>query len=230
MTSETIFLVGGGKGGVGKSMTSMALLDYLRGTGQEVFLVETDTSAPDVWKAYRTEVESLCVDLEQKDGWLELLDLIGRKPDTKMVINSKAANQAGLRKFGGMLMEALKEQKRKLVVLWVIDRKRDGLELLASFVETLGTDERIQVHVVRNLYWGEEGKFDMYNGSELRKEIEGRGGKTLNFPDVADRVSEAINKDRLPIHKAVAELSFGSRIELQRWQGEYKMMLAEIVR
>ena len=91
-------------------------------------------------------------------------------------------------------------------------------------------DERVQVHVLRNLYWGEEGKFDMYNGSDLRKQIEGRGGKTLNFPDVADRVSEAINKDRLPIHKAVAELSFGSRIELQRWQGEYKMMLAEIVR
>ncbi len=228
--SEAIFLIGGGKGGVGKSMMSMALLDYLRDTGEDVFLVETDTSAPDVWKAYRGEMESQCVDLEQKDGWLELLDLIGRNADTRMVINSKAANQAGLRRFGGMLIEALKEQDRKLVVLWVIDRKRDGLELLASFVETLGQDPRVQVHVVRNLYWGEEGKFDMYNGSDLRKGIEQRGGRTLNFPDVADRVAEAINRDRMPIHKAVTELSFGSRIELLRWQGEYKLMLAEVIR
>ncbi len=228
--SEAIFLIGGGKGGVGKSMMSMALLDYLRATGEKVLLVETDTSAPDVWKTYRNDVESQCVDLEQRDGWLELLDGIGRHPDTRMVINSKAANQTGLRKFGGMLMEALKVQDRKLVVLWVIDRKRDGLELLASFVETLGKDERVQVHVVRNLYWGEEAKFDMYNGSDLRKEVEQRGGRTLNFPDVADRVAEAINKDRMPIHKAVTELSFGSRIELLRWQGEYKMMLAEVVR
>ena len=29
--TNPIFLVGGGKGGVGKSMLSMALLDYLRG-------------------------------------------------------------------------------------------------------------------------------------------------------------------------------------------------------
>lgn len=228
--SEPIFLIGGGKGGVGKSMMSMALLDYLRGIDESVFLVETDTSAPDVWKTYRNDVESQCVDLEQKDGWLELLDVIGRHAGTKMVINSKAANQAGLRKFGGMLVEALREQKRRLVVLWVIDRKRDGLELLASFLETLGKDERVQVHVVRNLYWGEEGKFDMYNGSELRKEVEQRGGRTLNLPDVADRVAEAINKDRMPIHKAIAELSFGSRIELLRWQGECRLMLAEVVR
>src|SRR5262245_8808413 len=197
--SEPIFLIGGGKGGVGKSMVSMALLDYLRGLGEEVFLVETDTSAPDVWKAYGSELESQCLDLEQNDGWMELLEVIGRHPDTRMVINSKAANQAGLRKHGGMLLTALREQKRKLVVLWVIDRKRDGLELLGSFLETLGKDERVQVHVVRNLYWGEEGKFDMYNGSELRKEVEQRGGRTLNLPDVADRVAEAINKDRMPI-------------------------------
>jgi hypothetical protein len=229
--TEPIFLVAGGKGGVGKSMVSMALLDYLRGIeGAEVFLIETDTSAPDVWKAYRNEVANQCVDLEQKDGWLELLDTIGRYPDTKMVMNSKAANQAGLRKFGGMLMEGLREQKRKLIVLWVIDRKRDGLELLASFIETLGKDERVQVHVVRNLYWGEDMKFDTYNGSDLRKEIEQRGGKTLNFPDVADRVTEAMNKDRMTIHKAIKELSFGSRMELLRWQGEYKLMLAEVAR
>ena len=228
--SETIFLIGGGKGGVGKSTMAMALLDYLRGTGEDHFLIETDTSAPDVWKAYQNDVDNQRVDLEQKDGWLQLLDLLGGHPDTKMVINSKAANQAGLRKFGGMLTEALREQKRKLVVFWVIDRKRDGLELLASFMETLGKDERIQVHVVRNLYWGEETKFDMYNASNLRKDVEGRGGLTLNLPDVADRVAEAINKDRLPIHKAIEELSFGSRIELLRWQGEYKMMLAEVIR
>ena len=49
--ANSIFLVGGGKCGVGKSMLSMALLDYLRTSERQPFLVETDTSAPDVWKA-----------------------------------------------------------------------------------------------------------------------------------------------------------------------------------
>jgi len=218
--TNPIFLVGGGKGGVGKSMLSMALLDYLRAAENAPLLIETDTSAPDVWKAYKNDVDSNCIDLEQKDGWLELLDILDRNAGTATVINTKAANQVGLRKFGGMLTEALRQQKRKLVTLWVIDRKRDGLELLSGFVETLAKDERVEVHVIRNLYWGDEAKFDMYNGSQLRKEIEGRGGRTLNFPDVADRVAEAINRERMPIHKAREELPFGSRVELCRWQGE----------
>jgi hypothetical protein len=228
--TQPIFLVGGGKGGVGKSMLSMALLDYLRGSGNAPLLIETDTSAPDVWKAYKNEVDNHCIDLEQRDGWLELLDVIDRNADTATVINTKAANQVGLRKFGGMLTEALRQQKRKLVALWVIDRKRDGLELLSGFLATLAQEERVEVHVVRNLYWGDEAKFDMYNGSDLRKEIEQRGGRTLNFPDVADRVAEAINRERMPIHKAREELPFGSRIELCRWQGEYRQMLDEVIR
>jgi CobQ/CobB/MinD/ParA nucleotide binding domain len=227
--TNPIFLIGGGKGGVGKSMLSMALLDYLRAAENAPLLIETDTSAPDVWKAYKNDVDNHCIDLEQKDGWLDLLDVLDRNGGTAIVINTKAANQVGLRKFGGMLTEALRQQKRKLVALWVIDRKRDGLELLSGFVETLAKDERVEVHVIRNLYWGDEAKFDMYNGSQLRKEIEGRGGRTLNFPDVADRVAEAINRERMPIHKAREELPFGSRVELCRWQGEYRQMFAEVV-
>jgi MinD-like ATPase involved in chromosome partitioning or flagellar assembly len=50
--SNTIFLVGGGKGGVGKSLMSIALLDFLQASGQRPFLVETDTSVPDVFKTY----------------------------------------------------------------------------------------------------------------------------------------------------------------------------------
>jgi hypothetical protein len=228
--SNPVFLVGGGKGGVGKSMLSMALLDHLRDSGDAPLLVETDTSAPDVWKAYKGDVESQCVDLEQRDGWLELLDLVDRNADTTTVINTKAANQVGLRKFGGMLTEGLRQQRRKLIAFWVIDRKRDGLELLGDFIRTLAKDECVDVHVVRNLYWGDEAKFEMYNGSDLRKEIEQRGGRTLNFPDVADRVAEAINRERMPIHKAKEELPFGSRIELCRWQGEYRRMLSEVLR
>jgi len=105
--SHPIFLVGGGKGGVGKSMLSMALLDHLRDEESSPMLIETDTSAPDVWKAYKDDVESQCIDLEQRDGWLELLDVLDRHADTPIVINSKAANQVGLRKFGGMLVEAV---------------------------------------------------------------------------------------------------------------------------
>jgi MinD superfamily P-loop ATPase len=49
--APNIYWVGGGKGGVGKSMVSMALLDYLLSKGVPALLVESDTSNPDVYKA-----------------------------------------------------------------------------------------------------------------------------------------------------------------------------------
>ena len=55
--SGRIYWVGGSKGGVGKSMMTVATLDHLLEGGAKVLLVECDTSNPDVWKAYREQIE-----------------------------------------------------------------------------------------------------------------------------------------------------------------------------
>jgi hypothetical protein len=70
--SRSIFLVGGGKGGVGKSLFSMTVVDYLDGTGGGPFLVETDTSVPDVYKTYKGEVGGELVNLDEREGWIDL--------------------------------------------------------------------------------------------------------------------------------------------------------------
>jgi hypothetical protein len=115
--------------------------------------------------------------------------------------------------------------KRKLVVLWLIDRKRESMELLADFMEALPEAE---VHVVRNMYLGSEKKYELYNASKMRVAIEAKGGRTLNLPELADRVTDAMNTGRLTIGKALGELSLGDRIELERWRDECREMLAEI--
>ncbi len=47
-TIQPIYLVGGSKGGVGKSMVTLALADHLQRLDTHAVLVETDTSNPDV--------------------------------------------------------------------------------------------------------------------------------------------------------------------------------------
>jgi hypothetical protein len=44
----------------------------------------------------------------------------------------------------------------QLYVWWVINRQRDSLKLLKEFMEAMAN---AQVHVLRNDYFGEEGKF-----------------------------------------------------------------------
>ena len=225
--SKAIFLVGGGKGGVGKSLMSMALLDFLQVGGQEPFLVETDTSVPDVFKTYQEETGGELVNLDEREGWIELVNFVESRADSAIVINTGARNQTGVSNFGRTLSKALGELGRKLVVLWMIDRKRESLELLSDFMAAIPEAE---VHVVRNLYLGSEKKFELYNGSKMRSGIEGKGSRSINLPELADRVTDAMNKGRMTIAKATRELSLGDRMELERWREECKEMFAEVIR
>ena len=86
----------------------------------------------------------------------------------------------------------------------MIDRKRESLELLWDFMAAIPEAE---VHVVRNLYLGSEKKFELYNGSKIKSAIEAKGSKSLSFPELADRVTDAMNKGRMTIEKATGELS-----------------------
>jgi hypothetical protein len=224
--TKPIFLIGGGKGGVGKSLLSMTVVDFLSRAERAPFLVETDTSVPDVFKTYQSETGGELVNLDEREGWIELVNLVEGKPESTFVINTGARNQTGVSNFGKTLSKALPQLKRKLVVFWLIDRKRESLELLSDFLEAIPGAE---MHVVRNMYLGMEKKFELYNGSKMRATIERNGGRSLNFPEVADRVTDAMNKGRLTIAKAVAELSLGDRMELERWRDECKSMLSEVI-
>ena len=222
-----ILLIGGGKGGVGKSLLSVALVDYVSVTDGRPFLVETDTSVPDVYKTYSGDIGAELVNLDEREGWIDLVNLVESKPESTIVINTGARNQTGISNFGKTLAKALPQLKRKLIVLWLIDRKRESLELLVDFTKAL---PEAAMHVVRNMYLGTEKKFELYNASKMKETIETLGGKSLNFPELADRVTDAMNKGRLTIAKACAELSLGDRMELERWRDECKAMLSEVIR
>ncbi len=227
--SKPIYLVGGSKGGVGKSMVTMSLIDYLQGNGESVVLIETDTSNPDVWKTYGESTKGELVNLEEADGWIKLINICGddSNKESTIVINTRAANNQGVQKYGETLNSTLEELGRTLIALWVINRQRDSLELLKDFREAL---PNALVHVVRNGYFGEESKYQLYNGSKIRAAVEEKGGKSLTFPDMADLLADDIYTKRLTIAKASADLPIGNRAELKRWKALANVMFDEVAK
>lgn len=223
---ETIYFIGGSKGGVGKSLVSMALLDYLQTSKKAPMLIETDTSNPDVEKCYQDEVPTKTIGLDDGDGWVELIN----KADAHkgpVVVNTAARNNTGVSAFGETLSGALDEMKRRFVTLWIINRQRDCLELLKQYMETFPS---FTVHIIRNGLFGDEESFDLYNSSQLREQIEAAGGKSLNFPQLARRVSDDLYSKRLSIAKAAVELPIGNRAELNRWRGEAAKVFSAVVK
>jgi hypothetical protein len=226
---KAIYLVGGSKGGVGKSMVTMALIDYLKGKGESVVLIETDTSNPDVFKTYGDETKGHLVDLEDANGWIELVNVCGDEAnkDSIIVINTRAANNQGVKKYGETLNNILDELGRKLIALWVINRQRDSLNLLKDFRDAL---PNALVHVVRNGYFGDEIKYQLYNTSKIRVSVEDKGGKSLTFPDMADLLADDIYSNRRTIAKASTDLPIGNRAELQRWKKLAALVFDEVAK
>jgi len=224
--AKNIYLVGGSKGGVGKSLVAMSTVDYLLERGENVLLIESDTSNPDTWKAYKDTTETELLNLDEADGWIQLVNLCDNKPDSIVVINTAARNNKAVTAYGETLNSTLAELKRKLVTLWVINRQRDSLELLKEYMDAI---PNTIIHVVRNSYFGEEKKFELYNNSKLRTTVEGRGGKSVTFPDLADRVSDDLYSKRMTITVALKEMPIGNRAELARWRAEVRKVLETIV-
>jgi hypothetical protein len=222
--NQPIVFVSGSKGGVGKSLTAMAVLDFLSTEHRYVRLLEADTTNPDVWKSYRRTIEGEVSDLDDVDGWINLVNTCDANPFKAIVINTPARNNDSVRHHGSILLESLKELARPLITLWVINRQRDSLELLRNYMESMTTGI---VHVVRNGYFGDESKFELYQSSSMPETIAQQGGKSLFLPDLADRVTDELYSRRITLSEAAQQLKLGDRVELQRWRAHVREIMTQ---
>lgn len=210
------YIIGGSKGGVGKSFVSIGLLDFLtQSKGKNLQLIESDTSNPDVAKAYKNDpaVEITALNLDSVDGWIELVNQL-EKSTNDTVINTAARSIDSIEKYSSTLTNVLSELTLDICSFWVINRQRDSIELLKMYNKNVPGI----LHVVRNNYFGGEEKFGLYNTSSIKHEITSRGGETLDFPDLADRVADEIYSKRLSVNSAREEMPLGNKAELIRWR------------
>ncbi len=220
--SKDIIIVGGSKGGVGKSMVCAGVIDTLRAHGEAPVLIDSDTDNPDVYKMYKDEVRTETIDLDLAEGWIDFVNLCDTHGDCPVVVNTAARNNRGVSAHAQTLHHALAELHRRVVTFWVINRQRDSLELLGDYLEAM---QGSVLHVVRNGHFGELHKFELYNNSNLRKRIEEAGGTSLLYPDLADRVSDDLYSKRLSIDAALRVLPLGNRAELTRWRAAVREVL-----
>ena len=123
-SSGRIYWVGGSKGGVGKSMITLATVDHLLEQGANVLLVECDTSNPDVGKAYKEEVETELIDLDEADGWIHLVNTCDRRRDSVVVINTAARNNLAVKQYGSTLDSSQPGGAREQARCALGDRRR----------------------------------------------------------------------------------------------------------
>ncbi len=223
--NEPIIIVSGSKGGVGKSLTTMALLDYYAANHKFLKLIDADTNNPDVFRCYGATTGGEVLDLDDVEGWIQLVNTCDASPYKAVVVNTPGQSNVAVSKHVPILLNSLRELARPLITLWVINRQRDSLELLDDYMALVNTGI---VHVVCNGYFGEQKKFELYQNSAIHQSITTLGGKSLFLPDLADRVTDDLYSRRTTLAEASQTFKLGDRVELQRWRDSVAAMFAEI--
>jgi hypothetical protein len=223
--NEPIIIVSGSKGGVGKSLTTMALLDYYLMNHKFIKLIDADTNNPDVCRCYGATTSGEIMDMEDVEGWIQLVNICDASPFKTVVVNTPAQSNIAVSKHVAILLNSMRELARPLITLWVINRQRDSLELLDDYMALVNTGT---IHVVCNGYFGEQKKFELYQNSTIHQTVTTLGGKSLFLPDLADRVTDDLYSKRTTLSDASQTFKLGDRVELQRWRDAVASMFSEI--
>jgi hypothetical protein len=219
---KNLIYVGGSKGGTGKSMVCMALVNYLRTIfpRDEILLVETDSSNPDVGRLYRRTNGVISCGLllnEDDSGWMQLVDDIAKTPARHVVVNSMAASNLGIQKHGSLLDSNILNGRLdvKFNVFWALNRNKDSVVLLRDFLQWM---KSATIYPVLNLYFGKDEEFLFYRAADdIQQMILERGGRSLTFPSLNDLIADKLYTDEINLEELPSYLGLGMRTGLERW-------------
>ena len=207
-----IIMVGGGKGGVGKSTVVFSVVDFLLSKSEQVVLVETDDSNPDTYKSLNKLVTSELCNLDAEEGFIKLGGIIESNKDACIVVNTAARATSSIIEHGGILSDVVSELGREIVMLWPMNRQRDSIELLKSFLD--GSSGYSATYALLNTYFGVSEKFSRFQTSKQKDRVSG----TLIFPELNDLVSDKLIDNRLALSNAESVLSIAERSALRRYR------------
>jgi hypothetical protein len=224
-----IYIVSGCKGGVGKSMVSMYIVDYFERHNRTPVLIETDTSNPDVGWLYKDRIKCETLNLDVKDGWMELIKICNTYKKSPIIVNSCARSNEGVKDYANLLTGVIDELDCSMITLWVINRQRSSLELLIKYLSAMPISHAHSIHVIRNLYFGSSDKFQLFDKSNIKQIIEGSGCETYDFSDLADIVADKIANDLCNLSQANKDFDIGYRAELNRWRHANDTILGKLL-
>jgi len=229
-----IIMIGGGKGGVGKSMVTMAMIDALLTDAKNIVVVESDDSNSDVFKAVNKLVPCETCNLDDQSGYINFGGIIEKNKNACIVVNTAARATSGIVEHSGIIADVVRELGRELVMLWPINRQRDSLELLKTFLDKAkGYNE---TYTVINTYFGPQEKFMRYNlpltedeqkAEKREPKIRERVTGTIIFPELNDLVADKLIDNRLALWTAdkSGQLTISERSALRQFREGAKKAL-----
>lgn len=222
-----IHLVGGEKGGVGKSTVARLLAQQFIDSNRPFVALDGDQSHGDLLRFYADYAKPLNL---RDNASADAILLSAIDTDQTVLVDLPAQSAAALQSWiqeSGVL--DLAEELDIPVTVWhVTDGSRNSADLLQRVIDDFSAHRRVSFVVVRN--FGRGGKFDAFDRSDAKAQAEARGARVIDLAKLNDNVMADIDWKGLSFWAAAHRdegdcLSVLDRQRAKAWYGHWQQQL-----
>ena len=233
-----LYLVGGSKGGIGKSTVARALIHFLKFLGL-VLVIDTDPANPDVYKVVtnggkpKPGIIAAVASWATRDEFSLFTERLEKRVygnPANIVINTGGGALAALVEYSDYWdSECLSLIGHRLKTIWPIDTSFDSLEALARYVSAY--PERV-IDVVKNGKDGQAVYFEFWDSDaqSLRKQIVKAGGHDdLYMTRMGTRAANALRGNGLMLSEFEQIRDRKCQKDIQFWLKENETLFNTII-
>ena len=233
-----LYLIGGSKGGVGKSFLARALVHFLQWLGL-ILVIDTDPANPDVYKVVTADgkpkpgIIADVVSWSTRDEFSIFTSHLEKKKygdPANIVINTGGGALPALVDYSDYWdQECLDQIGHCLKTIWPLDTSYDSLEALARYVSSY--PDRV-IDVVKNGKDGPEVFFEFWNedAGDIREKILKAGGHdNLYMTRMGTRATNALRANRLMLSEDKCFQDPKFRRDVQFWLKENDSLFKAII-
>lgn len=219
--NKSIIFSDGCKGGVGKSMTTTCIADYLVTRNKRILLVDVDVKNPEVARLFEgvKNVATLIYDLREEAEWMGFGNSVEEHSEDidHVVVNLPGSIDIGekLNMYG----EIFKLLKFDLSVFFTINRQPDSINLLGESLHYGAMKNADNKVVVKNGLFGLEEDFHRYYESEARNTLFSQGGKEVYIRELFHQSLDlCLLEHKKTFSLAVKDtMKLFTRYQIQKW-------------
>lgn len=225
-----IHLVGGEKGGVGKSTVARLLAQEFINRDQSFVALDGDQSHGDMLRFYADYSAPLNLrDNASADAILLSAIDTDRAVLVDLPAQSAGALQSWVQESG--VLDLAAELAIPVTVWHVTDGSRNSVDLLQRMLDGFAAHQAVSFVVVRN--FGRAGNFDAFDRSDAKAQAQARGARIIDLARLDDNVMGNIDWKGMSFWAAANRvdgdcLSLLDRQRAKAWYGRWQAQLEQV--
>jgi hypothetical protein len=229
---KRLILITGDKGGTGKSTFARGLLDTLLYREVNCLAYDSDKRNSQLSRHY-SEVRAgvKLIDITAKGGGDILIDEMDEHKAPVMIVDLPAGAGEHIERFEREMgfIAAAAEMGYGVTLVSVLSRVKDSTNALRLMLDS--TSVGVQHVAVKNLYFGEESRFVLFDESQVVQRLLDTGGKVLKMDDLLDDTYGLIDQQNLTFRAAAGNkspLSRSHRARVYQWLKKFETEVEQV--